>query len=319
MLRLCWPAVAAALALALDAFVPFGHGAAPVLAWIDLAGLACLGWAAFTSFGHRHDWRTPVDSYVIAGFVLASLQTLASNGTADALVTFRQLAAAGGCFYALAARLRREPRAPDAVWLALAVLLVALSLCTIGLSWLAPARFPGIVRELDARWGSAHGLSRGLFLLTVLCAGRAIERGAGIAWGAVTAAGLSAFVLAGAVGHSGLGLDVAALAVLDEPFHFAMSVLAFLMIARLTRLAWQLAIDRPEEVGRWRATVIVFPLLALFLLFGGLRGGEEARLVAALAAAAVVAGRLAPAMPRVQEAPAAPSAAPAEEPLARAA
>ncbi len=93
------------------------------------------------------------------------------------------------------------------------------------------------------------------------------------------------------------------------------------MIARLTRLAWELSLNRPDEEGRWRAAAIVFPLLAVFLLFGGNAGGEEARLVAALAGAAVVAGRLAPALPRAEARPTPvplPAVA-AEEPLSRAA
>ena len=257
----------------------------------------------------------PVDSYVVSGFVLAALQVLSANGSAAALVGFRQMAAAGGCFYALAARLRREPRAPDLVWPALGAILLLLSACAIGFALAAPQRFPAALHELDLRWGSVHGLTRCLCVLSVLCAGRAIERGAGLLWRAIATVGIAGFGLSVAIGRSGLALDVASLARLDEPFRFATSIVVFLLIARLTLLAWQLAGIRAREAGRWRATGVVFPLLALFMLFGGVGGGEEIRLVAALAGAAVVAGRLAPAALRLQVAP----AAPAEEPLARAA
>src|SRR5262249_4862630 len=162
-----------AVAIVLDAFLPLaGRPGFPAITWLDLAGLACLGWAVVaTGVTRRNEWSTPIDAYVVSGLVLAAVQVLASGGTPAALTGFRQMAAAGGCFYALAARLRRDPRAPDAVWPAFAVALLLLTGCALGAATQGGASLRAATGIVDGRWGSAHGFARALLLLTLLCAG----------------------------------------------------------------------------------------------------------------------------------------------------
>ena len=112
----------------------------------------------------------------------------------------------------------------------------------------------------------------------------------------------------------GAGLGVGSLASLDEPFYFATTIVTFTFLAGLTRMAWALARDRAAEAGRWRAAAITFPLIAALLAFGGATGGEGLRALAALAGAAVIATRAAPALAERASSAGAPGRA-ADEPV----
>ncbi len=290
----CWPALLSGVALLFDAFWPLlPEGTDHGVLWLDLAALSCLVWAlAGPQRTRRRDWETPVDGRVLSGFVLAVLHVVHLGGAAEPVLWLHQLAAAGLCFYTLSAKLRREARAPDAVWPAFALIALALSAFTL---WNATAGVPGLAgatQALDARWGSTQGLAKTLVLATLLCTGRASERSARALWRVTALIGTLACVLLGLVG--GMGLTVSWLARLDEPFYFGTSIVAFLLLGAMARLAWNLARERPEEAGRWRATAILFPSVAALLLFGGTTGGEGVRLIVALAGAAVTAARLAP-------------------------
>src|SRR5262249_20964134 len=140
--------------------------------------------------------------------------------------------------------------------------------CALGAATQGGASLRAATGIVDGRWGSAHGFARALLLLTLLCAGRAIERDARPLWRATAIAGLVAFLVCMFVSRTGLGLDVSLISSLDEPSLFGTSIVGFMMIARLTRHAWRLMRERPDEAGRWRAAAILFPLVAVFMLFG---------------------------------------------------
>ena len=290
----CWAALLPALALALDATCPIpalrpGLG----LTWLDLAALACVGWAALgPRRARRHEWGTPVDGRVLAGLLLAVLHVVRAAGAVEPIQWLRQITAAGLCYYALAARLRREPRAPDAIWPAFALVVLALSAYVLAFATQGVAVLERATLAVDARWMSQHGLVKALLLGTLLSAGRASERDARALWRVTALVGGVACAVCAFAGGAGLGLG--SLASLDEPFYFATTIVAFTFLAGLTRMAWALSRDRAGEAGRWRAAAASFPLIAVLLVFGGTTGGEGLRALAALASAAVVATRLAP-------------------------
>jgi hypothetical protein len=306
----CWPALLPAVALVMDAAWPLTLPSARPLrpgfapSWLDVAAVACVAWAALGRgrARRRDDWRTPLDGRILAGLLLAVLHVLSTAGAPEPLLWLRQITASGLCFYALASRLRRDPRAPDAIWPAFALIVIALSVYVLGFATQGLAALEHATRQVDARWASHHGLAKALLLGTVLCAGRASEPGARALW-RVTAlvAGVACAVSACA---GGAGLDVGSLASLDEPFYFSTTIVTFAFLAGLTRMAWLLSRDRAVEAGRWRAAAAAFPLIATLLAFGGTTGGEGLRALAALAGAAVVATRVAPPLPREAAAPA---------------
>ncbi|HEY6193996.1 MAG TPA: hypothetical protein VI504_03050, partial [Candidatus Eisenbacteria bacterium] len=283
----CWPALAAAAAVVLDACWPLmpRSGAMGVL-WLDFAALGCLAWALLgRGRAKRTEWRTPLDGRIASGLVLAVLHVVRMGVAREPLLWLHQISAAGLCFYALGARLRREPRAPDAIWPALAVVLLALSAYVIGSATLGMGALRATGRAVDLHWASRFGLAKTLVLLTLLCVGRARERDARALWRATALTGAAASTLALLAGGAGLG--VSSLANLDEPFYFGTSIVAFMLLASLSRLSWELARERPEEAGRWHAAACMFPLIAVFLLFGGTTGGEGVRALTGLAGAAV--------------------------------
>jgi len=295
----CWPALLPAAALAMDAAWPLAFPAPlrPGLgpSWLDVAALACVAWAAFGRGRARlEEWRTPLDGRILAGLLLAGLHVFRTAGALEPIQWLRQITASGLCFYALAARLRRDPRAPDAIWPAVALTVIALSAYVLGVATQGLVELERATRAVDARWASHHGLAKALLLGTVLCAGRASEPDARPLW-RVTAlvAGVACAVSAFA---GGAGLNVVSLASLDEPFYFSTTIVTFTFLAGLTRMAWLLSRDRASEAGRWRAAAVAFPLIAALLAFGGTTGGEGLRALAALAGAAVVATRAAPAL-----------------------
>jgi hypothetical protein len=311
----CWPALMIVVALVLDAVRPLAPGAGTLkLLWLDLAALAMLAWAALGPRRAKHaGWATPVDGIIISGLVLGVLHVVRLHGAAGPVLWLRQIAAAGLCYYALTALLRRDPHPPGAVWPAFAAMLVALSAWAIGWATVGVAALRAASLQLDANWLSRYGLAKALMALTLLAAGRGCEPGARALWRVTALIGAVACTLSLVAGGAGLG--VASLASLDEPFYFATSIVAFLLLASLSRMAWQLTRERPEEAGRWWGMTLVFPLIAGLLLFGGTTGGEGIRALAALAGAVVVAARDAP-----RAAARRPAARPAvEPPVARAA
>ncbi len=319
----CWPALLISVTLALDALWPlmpgaWGHG----VLWIDLGALACLVWATTgPRRARRSDWATSIDGRVLSGLVLAVLHVVRLQGAFLPVQWLHQIAAGGVCFYALTARLRRDPAAADALWPTFALLVLSLSLLTLGPLTQGLDAFAAQVRLVDQRWVSQFGLGKTLTLATVLCAGRASEPGARAFWRVTALVGGVASLVNLLV--TGPGLAVSSLGNLDEPFYFGTSIVAFMLLAGMAHQAWQLAGERPEQAGRWRASAVGFALIVLMLVFGGTTGGEGVRAVAALAAAAVISARL---MPHAAAArtPRAQSAAPAapvrsESPASRAA
>ena len=316
----CWPALLTSISLVLDALWPLMPGAqGRGVLWLDLAALTSLVWATTgPRRARRSDWATPIDGRVLSGFVLAVLHVVRLQGAYQPVQWLHQIAAGGVCFYTLGARLRRDPNAPDALWPAFALLVLSLSLLTLGPLTHGLDAFAAQVRLIDQRWVSQLGLGKTLMLVTVLCAGRASEPGARAFW-RVTAlvGGVSSMVNVLVIGP---GLAVSSLANLDEPFYFGTSIVAFMILAGMAHKAWQLAGERPEESGRWRASALVFALIVLMLLFGGTTGGEGVRAVAAMVGAGVIAARLLPraAVARTPRAkPADPAAPVRNEPPAR--
>jgi hypothetical protein len=310
-----WPALMIGLALVLDAVWPLAPGAGVLkVLWLDLGAIVCFAWAVLgPRRAKRTEWATPIDGRIISGLVLAVLHVVRFRGADEPVLWLRQIAAAALCYYALAARLRRDPRAADAVWPAFAAMLLALSAYAIGWAALGVEALRSASLRLDSNWLSRFGLAKALMVLTLLCAGRAREPGARAVWRVTTLTGALACTLCLVVGGAGLG--VTSLASLDEPFYFGTSIVAFMVLAGLSRMAWQLARERPEEAGRWWGATLMFPLIAALLLFGGTTGGEGLRAIAALAGAAVIAARAAPRA--VERRPAAPHAV--DPPVARAA
>lgn len=293
----CWPALLPCVALVLDGIWPLptpvpGFG----VLWLDLAAVVCVAWAAVgpNRARRRQDWDTPVDGRVLAGMALAILHVLRAWGDPAPIQWLRQIAASGVCFYALSARLRREPRAQDAVWPGFAFLVLALSAYVLAHATQGPVALAQAIRAVDERWVSQFGLSKALLVGTLLCSGRAAEPGARALWRVTAPVGALSCVLCAFT--SGAGLDVSSLASLDEPFYFGTSIVAFLFLAGLTRMAWALSRERAGEAGRWRAAAATFPAVAGLLAFGGTTGGEGLRTVVGLAGAAVIATRVAPAL-----------------------
>jgi len=317
--RWCWPALAVGAALVLDGIFPLLDGNGPLrLLWIDLAALGCLAWAlAGARRPGERDWSTPLDGRIASGFVLAVLHVFSVRGAEEPVLWLRQIAAVGVCYYTLGARLRRDAHGPDAIWPVFAGVSLSLSAWVL----VCLARGPDVLRAasqaVDASWASRFGLAKTLLLVTILCAGRASEVGQRVLWRAITALGVAACGVCLVVG--GMGLGVSSLASLDEPFYFGTSVVAVLFLASLSRMSWELARDRPEEAGRWRAAAVAFPLVVLLLLFGGTTGGEGVRVITALGGAIVIAARIAPRAAAATPATAPVRAKAGEPPEARAA
>ena len=314
--RWCWPALLPACALALDAAWPLpapkpGLG----VTWLDVAAFLCLAWAALPRGRARRDeWSTPVDGRVLAGLLLAVLHIVRTQGALEPIQWLRQITASGLCFYALSARLRRDPRAPDAIWPAFAFVVLALSAYVLAFATQGVAALGAATSAVDERWASHFGLTKALLIGTVLCTGRASESGASALWRVTALVGAVACAVCAFAGGAGLGTG--SLQSLDEPFYFATTIVTFTFLAGLMRTAWALVRDRAGEAGRWRAAALTFPLIGALLVFGGTTGGEGLRALAALAGAAVIATRIAPAIaretlppPRAVEDPAARRAA----------
>lgn len=308
-----WPALLASAALLLDAFRPLmpSVGARGFL-WLDIAAAVALAVAVMAARTHdSKEWATPFDGRILAGFVLAILQVVATRGGDLEVLWLRQIAASGVCFYAIASRLRREPLASDAVWPAFALIALGLSLATLGALTQGSQAVLALSHRVDIAWVSEFGMGKTLLLGTVLCAGRASEPGARALWRVTALVGaLSTLLHWGVVG---IGLSLDALMSLDEPFYFGTGIVSFLLLAGVAKQAWSLVRERPDEAPRWRAAAVALVLVAVLLVFGGTTGGEGVRVIAALTGAGVIATSLAPAKAAVR-----PSLA-ADPPVARAA
>src|SRR5258705_5822146 len=129
-----WPALTIGLALVLDAVRPLAPGAGVLkVLWLDLGAIVCLTWAVLgPRRAKRTEWATPIDGCVVSGLVLAVLHVVRLQGALEPVLWLRQIAAAALCYYALAARLRRDPRAADSMWPVFAAVLLALSGFAIG-------------------------------------------------------------------------------------------------------------------------------------------------------------------------------------------
>ena len=311
----CWPALLPGAAVVADAVWPLQPGAGALgLLWLDVAALVCLAWASLGPHRARPaHWATPVDGRAVAGLVLALLHVIEQGGAGPPMQWLHQIAAVGACFYALAARLRRDARAPDAVWPAFAGMVLALSAFTLGHVTAGTGALAAASAAVDVAWASHAGLAKTLMLATVLCAGRAAEPGARAMWSVTALTGVLAVVLHAVSG--GLGLGIASLASLDEPFYFGTSIVAFMFLLGLARAAWLLVRERPAEAARWRAAAVAFVLVVVLLVFGGATGGEGVRTVVALASAATIASGFAPRA----VAPGIPAAVEAEPPARKAA
>ena len=204
--RWCWPALLPALALALDAAWPLpapkpGFG----VTWLDLVALSCVAWAALgPGRARRHEWSTPVDGRIVAGLVIAVLHVARTAGALEPIVWLRQITASGLCFYALSARLRRDARAPDAIWPAFAFVVLALSAYVLAFATQGAPALVEAIRTVDARWASEHGLTKALLIGTVLCAGRACEPDARALWRVTALVGGVACAVCALAGGAGL-------------------------------------------------------------------------------------------------------------------
>ena len=289
-----WPALLVSAALLLDAIAPLSPAGGPrAFLWLDLAAAIAL---LVASVGSRtrgvKAWATPFDGRALAGVVLAILHVVATPGDDTPVLWLRQIAAAGVCYYAIASCLRREPLAADAVWPAFAVIVIGLSLATLGALTLGTAAVVALSQAMDRAWVSELGVGKVLLLGTVLCIGRACEPRARALWRATAVVGALATCVQW--GINGTGLAVASLTSLDEPFYFGNGVVSFLLLAGVARLSWSLARQRPAEAARWRAGAVAFVLVVILLVFGGTTGGEGVHVISALAGAGVVAASMAP-------------------------
>ncbi len=285
--RWCWPALLPGIAMVLDAGWPVRPDGE--LLWLDIAAIVCLGWALLGSRrAPAADWATAMDGNIAAGFVLALLHVIHADGDAEPMRWLHQIASSGACFYALAARLRRDPLAPDAIWPSFAFAVLALSTFTLACATRGVAAIGLASRLVDVRWASQAGLAKALLLATVLCVGRALEPNARALWRVTALVGVLAFALQSV--PTGVGLRIGSLASLDEPFYFGTCIVTFMLLAGFARITWTLARQRPAEAHRWRATALVFVLVVVLLLFGGTTGGEGVRAITALAGAAAIAG-----------------------------
>lgn len=284
-----WCAMAVVVAIVLDAMgtplLAFGAQ----LHWLDLAAAACLIAAALVPGATRRlaVWATPLDGRVLAGLLLASTQLLPGSGEAGGVVALRQALECAAIYYGLLVQVRSQPGAADSLWDVIATACVVLSAHALlgATSGLAALRTSGVAA--DAGWAAQSGLFKTTLFVTVLCAGRAFERGAGRGWRVLTLLGAIGSVLHALAG--GTGLSAGALARLDAPLHFSNVVVLLLVLAGLGRMAWGLRRGRREHASRWRGAVLAVLLLGVMGVFGGATGGEGLRSLASIVAVLLVA------------------------------
>lgn len=293
-----WPHLAAvmvclvAVAMLLDAWDRPVPGASVL--WLDLAAILTLGWSLLAPGAEwkLDSWLTPFDGRVFAALALAMLDVLHSPGEGSRAAWLHQMLAASVCYYALVARLRHQSRGPDLVWLPFglaAFVLGVQAVISVNSGIAALARSADIA---DVAWAADFGVAKTLVFATLVCAGRASEREASPYWRVATLLGAVGCVLHGLAG--GVPLETHALMRLGEPMYFSTMVVTMLVLIPLTRSAWLLRRERPEEAPRWAGLAIGLAAVASLGVLGEASGGEGVRVLAVLAGAAVVIGSDAP-------------------------
>lgn len=313
-----WPRSAAvvagilACAMLLDAWDRPVPGAG--MLWLDLAAALTLGWSLLSpgASWRLENWLTPFDGRIVAGLVIALLDMLHAQGAAPQQAWLHQLFAGALCYYAFVGWLRGRALGPDALWLPFGMSAAALGVAAIlhfvtaGIG--AVAVFADVT---DAAWAAEYGAAKTLVFATLVAAGRACEREASPLWKIATLLGAAGCTLHGLAG--GIPLETRALVRLDEPLYFSTMAVTMLMLIPLTRLAWLLRRERPEEAPRWAGLAFGFSAVAFMGVLGEATGGEGVRILAVMGGAAVVVGRDAPKRAAVEpqanlEQPAAPMA-----------
>ena len=294
-----WPRSAAvvasivACAMLLDAWDRPVPGAG--LLWLDLAAVLTLGWSLLSPGANwrLEAWLTPFDGRIVAGLVIALLDLLHAQGAAPQQAWLHQLFVGALCFYAFVARLRRRPLGPDVLWLPFGIaaavlgLVAILHLVTAGIGAVAV-----FADTTDVAWAAEHGAAKTLVFATLVAAGRACERDVSPLWWMATLLGAAGCILHGLAG--GIPLETRALLRLNEPLYFSTIAVTMLMLIPLTRFAWLLRRERPEEAARWAGLAFGFTAVALMGVLGEATGGEGVRVLVVMGAAAVIVGRDAP-------------------------
>jgi hypothetical protein len=260
----------------------------PSLAWLDVAAVACLAWAALQpgAWRDRDEWSTPFDGLVLAMLALATVGTLAERGAGPATQLLRQSVAFGGAYFGLACVVRRTPGAAEFAWRALALAAAMLGAHAL---WAATDGLGALARHsdsVDARWTGSHGLARMIAFATLATAGRAVERNASAPWRLACCLGVFGLAVHAAAG--GFDLDPLSLARLDAPMDFSTACVTWLLVAALARAAWSLRRERRAEAWRWRALAAAMAGLGALSVLGDGTGGEGVRALAVLAALAIL-------------------------------
>lgn len=263
--------------------------------WIDLAAVLTLGWSLLSPGAEWRlaAWLTPFDGRIVAGLVIALLDLLQTQGAAPQQAWLHQLFVGALCFYAFVARLRRHVFGPDALWLpfgmAAAVLgiVAILHVVTAGIGAVAV-----YADSTDVAWAAQHGAAKTLVFATLVAAGRACERDVSPLWWMATLLGAVGCILHGLAG--GIPLETSALVRLDEPLYFSTIAVTMLVLIPLTRLAWLLRRERPEEASRWAGMAFGFTTVAFMGVLGEASGGEGVHVLVIMGAAAVIVGHAAP-------------------------
>ncbi len=293
-----WPRFAAmmvclvASAVLLDAWDRPVPGAS--MLWLDFMAIMTLGWCLLAPGAEwkLESWLTPFDGRVFAALALAMLDVLHSQGDSARTAWLHQMLAAAVCYYAFVGRLRHQASGPDLMWLPFGIVAFVLGVQAIfsmssGIAVLA--RTSDIA---DAAWVADFGVAKTLVFATLVCAGRAAEPGALPYWRLATWTGAIGCVLHGLAG--GIPMETHALMRLNEPMYFSTTSVTLLILIPLTRSAWLLRRERPEERSRWAGLALGFAAVAFMGVLGEATGGEGVRVLTVMGGAAVVVGTDAP-------------------------
>lgn len=286
----CAPA-AIVFASLLDAAAPAGGPLRDAPLWLDLAGLAALGLAAFAR--PRGPWKTPFDGRIAAGLAVSVTQCFAPQLGGAGVVWLHQMLACGLAYYGTVALIRQAPASREAMWRVFAFAAVALTAHALWAATSGATRLVQLSAVADRAWAADHGLVRALMFATVVTAGRALEPASAPPWRLAALLGTVGVALHLAVG--GIGLTSNLLARLDDPVYFSAMCVLLLLLAGLARAAWLTRIARRAEATRWRTMALAFTLLGFESAYGATTGGEGLRVLATVAAALIVTTAEAPA------------------------
>ncbi len=258
----------------------------PAAIWVATAMTGSLLLLAFVLAGRERSnasrWCSSVDRLVFAGIALSVLQVIDRNGSVESSAWLRQILACGLGFYSLLALARRTPGASDALWGVFGLASFGLGLHAMWASTGGLDRLVAWSAEADRAWASQFGLGKVMLVTTLMTAGRAREPGASAAWRVAVLAGGLGTLLHASVG--GLGLGSQALALLEQPLYFSVTIVALLLIASLAKRAWTLRRERHQEAWRWRGLGLAFMAVGAIAALGGASGGESLRILVTLAA-----------------------------------